>query len=295
MARVAIGLPLYNGGPHFREALDTLAGQTFSDFGVVVVDDMSTDSSPEVAQRLAEVDDRITYSRNRKRLGLTLNWRNAFEAARREHPDAEFFAWGSDHDVWHPRWLEAMVDALDADPEAMLAFPLAGRLEPDLGVKLRRSPMEALDGMTLRETVETLSERLRAGYLVYGLSRVDAMESIGVFHHVLYADRLAITQLALRGSLREVDEWLWYKRPTGEFSTERQLRSCFPDGVPWYGKLPWWLTHGAVLVWWLTVKGAGGAKTSRASGPAAAVLYTWFAATRKAREKLRMNRRTRSR
>ena len=40
---------------------------------------------------------------------MVRNWRKCFERARQEYPRSEYFAWVSDHDFWHPRWLEMLV------------------------------------------------------------------------------------------------------------------------------------------------------------------------------------------
>ena len=42
------------------------------------------------------------------------NWRKVFEEARARYPKSEFFAWVSDHDVWHARWLEMLVSVLES-------------------------------------------------------------------------------------------------------------------------------------------------------------------------------------
>ena len=39
------------------------------------------------------------------------NWRRAFTLANERFKGFELFAWASDHDVWHPRWLEALVSS----------------------------------------------------------------------------------------------------------------------------------------------------------------------------------------
>lgn len=45
---VSVILPVYNGEKYLKECLDSIVGQTFSDLEVVVVDDGSTDSTPEI-------------------------------------------------------------------------------------------------------------------------------------------------------------------------------------------------------------------------------------------------------
>jgi glycosyltransferase involved in cell wall biosynthesis len=264
-ATVAIGVPLYNAAQYLPEALESLIAQTDDDLGIVLVDDCSSDATREIALSYTRRDPRVTYHRNEQRLGLGRNWRHAFDVALREHPSAQYFAWGSDHDVWNPRWLEALRGALDAQSAAVGAFPGVAKLSGNaLAV---RPPSATVGGAdTISERMVAVSRRVRAGYVVYGLFRVDAVRRVGVFRNVLLPDRLFVSELALLGDLVSVDEVLWYKRVTGTFSVERQRRASFPDGIPTHARLPWYLTHAAVIGWDLGIRGRGGSALPRAAG-----------------------------
>ena len=126
--RAIIGAPVFNHEGEFREAIESILSQTFRDFRLVIVDDCSTDATEQIARKYAALDSRVEYLRNDRRVGMIANWRRAFEAGVERWPDAEYFAWASDHDVWHPRWLASLVRELDANPAAVLAYPLHFRL-----------------------------------------------------------------------------------------------------------------------------------------------------------------------
>jgi glycosyltransferase involved in cell wall biosynthesis len=82
MPRVIIGSPLFNHATDFREAIESILGQTYTDFALVLVDDQSTDDTPAIAQEYAALDARVSYQVNAERLGLVDNARRAFEIAR---------------------------------------------------------------------------------------------------------------------------------------------------------------------------------------------------------------------
>ena len=75
-----------------------------------------------------------------RRLGMVGNWRKTFRRARKTYPASPYFAWVSDHDVWHPRWLGKLVHTLDADPGVVMAYPL--RIGIDDTGELVRAPWE---------------------------------------------------------------------------------------------------------------------------------------------------------
>ena len=58
--RVAIGAPVYNHAGLAREAFESILGQTYADFALVIVDDCSTDGTLEIARDYAAGDSRVT-------------------------------------------------------------------------------------------------------------------------------------------------------------------------------------------------------------------------------------------
>ena len=70
MPRVIIGSPLFNHAKDFREAIESILGQTFTDFALVLVDDCSNDETPHIAKEYVALDSRVSYQVNAQRLGL---------------------------------------------------------------------------------------------------------------------------------------------------------------------------------------------------------------------------------
>jgi glycosyltransferase involved in cell wall biosynthesis len=289
MPRVIIGSPLFNHADHFREAIESILGQTFTDFALVLVDDVSNDATPDIAGEYAQRDTRVSYVRNAERLGLVENSRTAFAIARERHPEAEYFAWTSDHDLWHPRWLQQLVDALDADPDVLFAYPLNRRIGP-AGDLLKRKPwLFDTAGVTNRWTrLRSGIREMRAGNMVYGLYRVGSLERAGVYRRVVVPDRLLIAELSLYGQCKQVPEVLWFRRWYGRvFSLERQRSNFFPRGRPLYSYCPWWIAHAVSLLHTFTIRGTGRPEVSRAAGLAASAQYIVLAGSVHGYERMR--------
>src|SRR5688572_3563508 len=66
---VSIGLAVYNGEKYLREAIDSILAQTFTDYELIISDNASTDSTPEICQEYAARDLRIRYHRNATNIG----------------------------------------------------------------------------------------------------------------------------------------------------------------------------------------------------------------------------------
>lgn len=56
---VSVIVPVYNVEPYLRQCLDSLAGQTFSDMEVILVDDGSTDACGRICDKYADADARF--------------------------------------------------------------------------------------------------------------------------------------------------------------------------------------------------------------------------------------------
>jgi glycosyltransferase involved in cell wall biosynthesis len=279
MPRVIIASLLFNHADHFRPAVESILRQTFRDFALLLVDDASTDSTGETARTYAARDPRVSYHRNETRLGMTRNSRKAFSLARARHPDAEYFAWTSDHDLWEPEWLERLVGALDADPNVVVAYPRNRRIGRS-GELLKRKPwvFDTAGIRSRRTRMRRAILHMRAGNMVYGLYRVGALHRAGVYRDVLVPDRLLFAELALYGQFAQVRQVLWFRRWYGrEFSLRRQSASFFPEGRPLYTYLPWWIGHAASLFRTYTLRGEGRPDVTRAGGAAVALEYALIA------------------
>ena len=132
--RVSVCIPTYNRARYLREAIESALGQTFADFELVVVDNCSTDETPEVAGAYAARDARVRYVRNERNLGLVGNFNRCVEVAR-----GEYVALLHDDDVYLPDMLAATAGALAAHPAAAFAYGAAEEMD-DVGgaVGLRR-------------------------------------------------------------------------------------------------------------------------------------------------------------
>ena len=244
--RAVVGVPIRDEVEHLPQALETLLAQTAREYTVVVVDDSDTGEPGAVVRSFAARDARVAYHRNEHRLGLVGNWRRAFALAREAAPDAPYFAWGSDHDVWEPGWLAALSAELDAHQGAVLAYPLSDVIS-ESGAAVREPWRFATAGERTPVRFLRVLRRMVAGDMVYGLFRADALEACGVLRDVLMPDRLVLAELSLHGEFRQVPELLWHRR-LRDRAVDAPLQrgpELFPGGRP--SRLPWWLAHARVL------------------------------------------------
>jgi glycosyltransferase involved in cell wall biosynthesis len=242
--RVVIAAPIYGQASHLPEALGSLLGQTYEDIALLVVDDCSPDESVSVAREVAGGDRRVELVVNDRRLGMLRNTNRAYALARERHPDAEYFALASDHDIWESRWLGRLVAALDENQSAVLAYPLCERIDGS-GRAVSGSWRFATAGTDEpRVRLRRALARMVSGDMIYGLLRTSALPPDHLYQPVLAPDRLLLSELALRGEFIQVEELLWRRRFVGLAALGRQRHAFWPDGrAPLASYLPWWIVH----------------------------------------------------
>ncbi len=111
---VTVVVPILNGESHLRESLDSILGQTYPRVEVIVMDDGSTDTTPEI---VASYGAGIEYVRQAETRGIYGNANDGIERAR-----GELIGVFHGDDVYLPEMLEQEVEWLRSHPEAGAVF-----------------------------------------------------------------------------------------------------------------------------------------------------------------------------
>ncbi len=114
---VSVLMTAYNRAPYIDAAIESVLGQTFTDFELLIVDDASTDDTVARARAHAARDCRVRVEVNPRNLGDYPNRNRAAALAR-----GRLLKYHDSDDLMYPHCLETMVAALEAAPSAGLAL-----------------------------------------------------------------------------------------------------------------------------------------------------------------------------
>jgi len=109
MPKVSVIIPAYNTAAFIADTLNSVFGQTFRDFEVIVINDGSPDTA-ELEVALKPFMTRIRYLKQENR-GLPGAWNVGVRLA-----CGELLAFVDSDDIWMPDYLSAQVDFLDNHP-----------------------------------------------------------------------------------------------------------------------------------------------------------------------------------
>ena len=114
---IGVVLTTYNGEKFIEEQIESILGQTLPPDALVVVDDNSQDSTPEILERYSRTDKRIKIYRNEHKLGWIKNFEKGISLC-----DADYIALSDQDDIWVPYKLEKCVEKMVSHPGCGLCY-----------------------------------------------------------------------------------------------------------------------------------------------------------------------------
>lgn len=145
---LTVGIPVHNAMPFLKAAIESILGQTYQDFQLLVIVDGSTDGSLEYLQTIRDARLRILVQQH---CGLTFTLNRMLRECATEwlvRQDAD--------DLSDPSRLQIISDAIAAHPRAGMFYSLAAYYPQDKSVGIFRST---------RGTPEQIRDIVRTGYI----------------------------------------------------------------------------------------------------------------------------------
>jgi glycosyltransferase involved in cell wall biosynthesis len=164
--QVSIGMPVFNGEPFIREALNSLLAQTYSEFELIISDNASTDGTEAICREYAAKHKRIRYVRQPTNRGGLANFQFVLDEA-----VGEYFMWAAADDMWDVRWIESLFSV--ASRHQCLAFGVVIAVD-EHGIHLNHPANERKLEYRGKTFARRLRYNLEPGFLgkanpIYGL------------------------------------------------------------------------------------------------------------------------------
>jgi glycosyltransferase involved in cell wall biosynthesis len=189
--RVSVCTPVYNGGAFLADCIKGVLGQRYDNFEYVIVDNASTDATPQIIADLAEKDRRVKVVRNPVTVPVIDNFRTCVEHC---DPDSQWFKFALADDYLYPNCLDEMVAVgrLSDKIGLVSSYRIYGSRLTNVGLPADQSVFEGAD-ILKRQLLRQLHVcSCSPNALLY---RRSAYGAVGGFDNAyLHAD----TELALR-------------------------------------------------------------------------------------------------
>lgn len=130
---VSVVMPVHNGAAYLRQAIDSILGQSLTNFECIIVDDASDDESPEIVRSYN--DRRIRLLQGRKRLKICGALNLGLEQAK-----GRYIARMDADDISRPERFAEQVAYLDANPLVGVCGTWVKRFGDEMVSSVYRTP-----------------------------------------------------------------------------------------------------------------------------------------------------------
>ncbi len=216
-------MPVFNtvkrieaGEMMLRRAIESLLNQTFRDFELIILDNISEDSTFDICQSYAQTDTRVRLIRDTMRRPPADGNAHLFNFVR-----GKYIMHGSDDDEWHPEHLARCIQKLEAHSDIDLVYTNFQYIDP--ANTILGPPVLKPDVVYPRQyspfcsTCRYIVQRTPVPILI-GIFRTEAYRSLQPFlefdsEFAANADNLYMIRYFLRGFRSDyIDEPLFFYR-----------------------------------------------------------------------------------
>lgn len=165
---ISIVMPVYNGERYLREAVESVIGQEFTDWELILVNDCSTDTTPAIMAEYQSKDERIRVIHNETNQKLPRSLNIGFA-----HAGGRYFTWTSDDNRYQPQALLEMFQYMETHEDIGLVYADMDYIDED-GKKT---------GFVSREAEEIWASNCVGACFLY---RREAAETVGGYDADLF-------------------------------------------------------------------------------------------------------------
>ena len=191
---VSIGIPVFNGEKSLACALDSLLEQDYSNLEIIISDNGSTDTTPDICLKYVQRDTRIKYYRSEKNHGLFWNFNRVFELS-----SGKYFMWAAHDDTRSSSFICKCVKKMEQYPNAVLCQSYTAAFKDGQKEVMFFAHLDSFEGLTglverYRETLDHFPMTT-----IYGLLRSSALRKTHMFTKSIATDVAFIQELSIYG------------------------------------------------------------------------------------------------
>jgi glycosyltransferase involved in cell wall biosynthesis len=206
---VTIGIPVYNGEKHLRQALDSIINQDYKNLEIIISDNCSTDETKDICLEYAFQDSRIKYHRQEFNIGATANFNYVLKLA-----NGVFFTWAACDDFLESSYIYKCVEKLNQYPSANGCCADINFVNEDGTIRTSWTQSYSnIDGLgkNVVQRVQEITSKV-GWYAIYGVFRTNILLQTSLCQSRYADDVLLLLELLLSGEIIKVPEYLFYYR-----------------------------------------------------------------------------------
>lgn len=182
--KVSVIMPVYNASKFLKEAVDSVLGQSFSDFELILIDDCSSDNSYEILCRYEKADSRVRVYKNDSNKGVSYT-RN-FGVSKAQYP---YVALIDCDDMWSSDKLKKQLELIDVYKDTDICYTASAFVDTDSHMSdfVFNVPTKVTYKKLLKQNVISCSSALlkKEWLIKYPMAHDDMHEDFAVWLSIL--------------------------------------------------------------------------------------------------------------
>jgi hypothetical protein len=197
---IMVWMIVFNEEQHLQGAIDSVLAQTYTGFTLLISDNFSTDSTPQIIDAAARRDSRIRKISPPTHL-------SAIEHGRYVHgevlgtADAKYSIFVGGHDLWHPQLLECLFARAEAEPSCAIVYTDSVEIDAADNVTKRYSGIVQSSEISRPFIPHHILLGMTHNILAGGLWTEAIRKTVPLRHACAGCDHLMIAEMALRGAV----------------------------------------------------------------------------------------------
>ncbi len=166
---VSVIIPAFNAQEYLTEAVNSIKQQTYNNLEILIIDDGSTDSTHDVAQKLALSDSRITLYTNEENQYIARTRNRGISLCK-----GKYIVWQDADDISYPERISHQVAFMEEHPDVGICggYLQSFNLNGDLDIRTY-----AADDAVLRKNIFRFSPVAQPAAIV----RKECFDKVGLF------------------------------------------------------------------------------------------------------------------
>lgn len=114
---VSIGMPVWNGELFLYQAIESILSQDYANIELIILDNLSTDKTPEICREFALKDKRVQYFLDSEHRDVSSAFLKIASLV-----NGDYFMVGNDDDVYEPTYITTLMKILRGNLDIGLAY-----------------------------------------------------------------------------------------------------------------------------------------------------------------------------
>ena len=242
---ISIGIPTYNRAHMLRKCLNSVLQQSYGNIEVIVSDNLSSDTTPDVCQEFMLQDNRLRTYRQTTNIKAVPN----FDYVRQKAKGAYFMLLGDD-DWIDPNLIESCVDFLEENPDYIAASGETYYYREN-NIQFKGVSLSVQSNDPAERLLNTISEVVDAGTL-HGMFRAETANATP-YLNVWGMDYHFLCEVAFRGKIKTLADVACHRIDNSHRTSIKDV--LYSEGICDGQELDPYGTIASVLFWRILADG----------------------------------------